>query len=64
MLAQAARRSASLLVARQPALAARSVSVLARSHALPALATARPALAVGLLQQRRGLAAAFLDEVR
>jgi len=49
------------LSAARPASGAglRHASVLARP--LPALATARPALAVGLMQQRRGLAAAFLD---
>lgn len=46
-----------------PSTLARHASALARPRALPAIAAqARPALAGGLLQQRRGLAAAFLDE--
>ena len=45
-----------LLRSRLPALASRPASTLARRSSLP-LAQARPAFAVGLLQQRRNLAA-------
>ena len=63
LLARLSVRASASSARAAPALLARSASALARPALLPAAAPAQPALAVGLLrQQRRGLAAAFLDE--